>query len=118
MAIQIIRLTNNNESWNQKKRYRVNDVVNDSGGVYQNFTGGNSNPTLLIDWINISFSSPLNPVYVTADGIQNTFPLGSNSLVKQVFIESVLSLPEDWSQTGSDLVLTYAPTAGSRLQIF
>lgn len=51
MALQKVQLTNNNQSWNEKRRYKVNDVVSYSGNTYQNITGKNSIPTNLEDWI-------------------------------------------------------------------
>lgn len=44
-------LTLSNAIWNAKRRYKVNSVVKFGNAVYQNSTGRNSSPDLLIDWV-------------------------------------------------------------------
>lgn len=46
-----VKLVNGNQNWNSKKRYKINETVNYLGFIYQNITGNNSSPELLIDWI-------------------------------------------------------------------
>ena len=38
-------------AWLQSKRYKVNEVVLFDGAEYQNITGRNSSPDLLVDWV-------------------------------------------------------------------
>lgn len=45
-----VKLINNSQSWNPKKRYKINDVVIYLDINYQNKTGINSDPLLGIDW--------------------------------------------------------------------
>jgi len=52
------QLVNTNETWNAKKRYKINSVVSYLGITYQNGSGKNSDPSLnLGDWIVISGES-------------------------------------------------------------
>ena len=51
MALQKNRVVNSNRSWDAGRVYKVNEVVQIAGVVYQNLTGGNSDPTLLVDWV-------------------------------------------------------------------
>lgn len=44
------QLINTNETWNAKKRYKINAVVTYLGSTYQNSTGGNSDPISGNDW--------------------------------------------------------------------
>ena len=44
------QLTNTNETWNAKKRYKINAVVTYLGKTYQNSTGKNSEPGDGSDW--------------------------------------------------------------------
>lgn len=44
------QLTNTNETWNAKKRYKINAVVTHLGNIYQNVTGINSEPGDGSDW--------------------------------------------------------------------
>ena len=45
-----LNLINDDLTWNADRRYKVNSVVQLNGEDYQNITGKNSNPELLIDW--------------------------------------------------------------------
>jgi len=51
MALQKNRVVNSNRAWDAGRVYKVNEVVQISGVVYQNLTGGNSDPALLVDWV-------------------------------------------------------------------
>ena len=46
-----VKIFNSNENWNEKKRYKINTVVKYLGVVYQNSTGSNSEPSILLDWV-------------------------------------------------------------------
>ena len=57
--------TNTNNIWDSKKRYKVNSVVTHSGIEYLNVTGGNSLPTLAIDWL--VCRQPTGPTYTQSE---------------------------------------------------
>lgn len=46
-----IIITNTSQSWNLKKRYKINEVVLYNGFNYQNLTGSNSEPGVGLDWL-------------------------------------------------------------------
>jgi hypothetical protein len=46
-----IIITNTDQSWNSKKRYKINEVVLYNGINYQNLTGSNSEPGVGLDWL-------------------------------------------------------------------
>lgn len=50
MSKNKLSLINDNLTWNEKRRYKLNTVVSYFGISYQNNTGINSVPSLLIDW--------------------------------------------------------------------
>lgn len=58
----------NVQSWNEKKRYRVGNCVVYLGENYQNATGKNTQPDLLLDWIKISFLLPTKTSDLINDG--------------------------------------------------
>jgi lysophospholipase L1-like esterase len=45
-----LNLINDNLTWSADRRYKVNSVASLNGEDYQNITGKNSSPDLLIDW--------------------------------------------------------------------
>lgn len=45
-----VKLVNTNEIWSDKRRYKINSVVEYSGSIYQNSTGSNSEPGIGSDW--------------------------------------------------------------------
>lgn len=52
----------------------------------------------------------------TADGIQTSFDIGTNALVKMVFWGGVPLVKADWSQSGTIITITFAPPAGTLMQ--
>lgn len=121
MAQQRVQITNNNQSWNEKKRYKVNEVVNHSGGVYQNFTGANSDPSLETDWVLLKLLGNIIPfpkVQITATEGQTIFPIGTTALANGVLWNGVGLNDSDWSQTGTNITTTFPLTAGDILKPF
>lgn len=53
---------------------------------------------------------------VIADGITNTFPKGTTALAKMVFWAGVPLRAADWSNSGTDIVLTFTPASGDVIQ--
>lgn len=47
-------IVNTDDSWSEKKRYRVGEVTEYSGLFYQNVSGSNSIPGTTEDWLKIS----------------------------------------------------------------
>lgn len=52
-----VKLINTDEVWNPKKRYKINSTVSYLSINYQNSTGGNSDPTLGVDWFALNKSN-------------------------------------------------------------
>jgi len=60
-TIQQAILNCNAKEWNVNKRYRVGQSVFIGEKIYQNITGGNSNPIDLSDWILVDLATDFNP---------------------------------------------------------
>lgn len=54
-----LKIINSDKFWNEKKRYKVNDVVSYNNVDYQNVTGGNSIPSNLVDWFLVDYEPSL-----------------------------------------------------------
>ena len=106
MSIQV-KLRNNVQEWNAKRRYKVNEVVTLSGRVYQNLTGANSSPDGLTDWVMIKDS-----LTGTFESYQNTFPyVDTNVFTVPVNLVVVSVLYNDidtvnYSLVGTSLTIT------------
>lgn len=81
-----------------------------SGGIYQNSTGGNSDPTLATDWV---FIKSITPVISTAPyhvdfvaDVTQKFTLPAGILAKNVFLNNVSANGESWSQAGVEVTVT------------
>jgi hypothetical protein len=48
-----ITINNSNQTWNPKKRYKINEVVSHNGIEYQNSTGINTEPGIGSDWLSL-----------------------------------------------------------------
>lgn len=108
MALQRTQITNNNQSWSAKKRYKVNEVVTDGGNVYQNFTGGNSTPSLGTDWLflkSTGFGPGVYHVDFIADATQK-FTVPATISIHNVFLNNVSATGASWSQTGTEVTVT------------
>jgi len=112
------QLINTNETWNSKRRYKINYIVEHLGGIYQNSTGGNSDPILKIDWIFLkSTSNSLSEkLQFIADGVSATYNIGTLAIIKAIFWNSALLNDSDWSQTGTTLTLTFIPSLGDLIK--
>lgn len=53
---------------------------------------------------------------VIADGITNTFTKGTTALAKMVFTNGIPLRAADWSNSGTNIVLTFIPEAGTPIQ--
>ncbi len=114
-------LINTNENWSDKRRYKINNVVNHAGGVHQNSTGSNSDPTLGIDWVLLKLSgntTPFPKIQITATAGQTVFPLGTTALANGVLWNGVGLNDADWSQTGTSITTTFPLTAGDIFKPF
>lgn len=104
MALQRIRLQSSNQSWNEKRRYKVNSVVEHLGGVFQNTTGKNSDPTLLTDWIKIGSSAAggiasYNQDFNYIDS--QDFEVPGNAIIINIFYNGSLLMPNQYSRAGN-----------------
>lgn len=50
------------------------------------------------------------------DGIASTFNIATTATVKQVFYNSVIQDNDVWTQSGSDIILTFVPENGALIQ--
>lgn len=103
-----VKIINTNQVWDPKRRYRVNEVVNSSGNVYQNFTGGNSDPSLGTDWLFLKAISNVPVSYkqdFTADATQK-FTVPSGIVIKNAFVNFVSVAAADWNQIGTEVTVT------------
>lgn len=108
MALQITRITNNNQGWEAKRRYRVNEVVSYLGSVYQNFTGGNSNPSLATDWVFLNTVNNIPIVYANdfiADSSKQ-FTVPEGIYIKNAFLNNISVNASDRSQIGQVVTIT------------
>lgn len=53
---------------------------------------------------------------VIADGLTDTFPKGTSALAKMVFWNGVPLRAADWSNSGTNIVLTFTPASGDIIQ--
>jgi hypothetical protein len=105
MALQRQLLTNNNSDWNENQRYKVGDVVQKLGVVYQNSTGKNSDPLDLTDWVQVS---PLSNNFTQykedfAYVGSNSFTVADRLVITQVLYNK--SDITDWSLSGTTLTI-------------
>jgi hypothetical protein len=91
MTTQKQTITNSSLPWSVNKRYKVNDVVTQDGKVYQNKTGANSEPSLLIDWTFIGGST-------STPKLQEVTEAGNETTVKTIFRTS----ETEWIEIGGD----------------
>lgn len=101
-------LINTNENWSDKRRYKINNVVNYVGGIYQNITGGNSIPSLGTDWLFLKSVSNVPVAYhedFIADATQK-FNVDPGIVIKNVFLNNISAKGSDWSQTGIEVTVT------------
>lgn len=71
--------------------------------------------SLAVDSNNVSPVFPAN-YEVIADGLTDTFAKGTTALAKMVFFGGVPLRASDWSNSGTDIVLTFIPDAGTPIQ--
>ena len=108
------RLRGSVMAWNEKRRYKINQLVDFGGRIYQNFTGVNSSPDLLDDWIVVkdnltgsfsaysnefpylgvdTFTIPLNLVIVSV--LFNGFDTSNYSVLGTVLTVSDVMVTDD-----------------------
>lgn len=137
------QLINTNQTWNAKKRYKINAVVTYLGKTYQNSTGKNSEPGDGSDWYlfnplgisgtddilnesdvdGITTTEALNNLLIatglteqiefTAIGGETTHDIGTTALVKTWFWDGSPQAKSQWSQTGSVLTFAFPLSTGS-----
>lgn len=103
-----VKLINGDENWNEKKRYKINAVVNYLGSIYQNKTGINSEPSLGNDWIIVK-KLDIVPLVFHQDfyaDITQEFTIPEGILIENVFINFVSAAGADWSQSGTTVTVT------------
>lgn len=101
-----VTLVNSNQNWSQKRRYKINTVVNYGTSIVQNTTGINSDPALLTDWIFLKSSSdtPYKNDFIADVTQQFTVPSGVN--IKNVFLNGISPAGSSWSQSGNIVTVT------------
>jgi hypothetical protein len=98
-----LSLSNDTLIWDSNRRYKLNTVVEYNGVAYQNITGLNSQPNLLIDW-----QKSFDGDFVNKSGIENSLPIldvsGNN-------LGAIETNDDHVSIKGSTGVLLDAPSA-------
>lgn len=106
-----VKLINSSQSWNPKKRYKINETVSYNGIVYQNSTGINTDPTLGPNWEFVKNTNSIPVVYKNdfIDTGTHQFIVPAGIIIQNVFLGSVAS-PSDWSQSGTTITVPSAQT--------
>lgn len=73
--------------------------------------------TEALNYLNTNFSSLAPKTQFIADGTQMVFNLGVNTKAKIVFWNGVPLSGDDWSQTGTNITLTFTPDNGALIQM-
>lgn len=69
------------------------------------------------EWVTgMIVSDSVPKIQFTADGIQNSFSIGTNATIKAVFWNSALLNDLDWSQFGNTFTLTFTPANGDLIK--
>jgi len=91
-----LTLLNSNEVWNPKKRYKINSTVSFLGSNFQNTTGFNTQPDLLLDWIvtTVNLSQNLRFQTVWNTGNSQTFTIPNTFYQIQDVIVQGISLKD------------------------
>ncbi len=103
-----VKIFNSNANWNEKKRYKINSLVDYVGSTYQNSTGSNSDPTLGLDWVVVKKLDVIPVVYhqdFIASG-STDFIVDEGILIQNVFLNSISVNGADWSQSGTTVTIT------------
>lgn len=114
------QLLNSNQTWDPKRRYKINAVVGYSGGMYQNTTGGNSDPLNGSDWMVLSNAASLPAgVEFTAIGGETSFDMIYSGVAKLMFFNGVPQSKTMWNQSGSIINLNFTNplSAGDFIQM-
>lgn len=73
--------------------------------------------TLALDYLLTNLTTLPPKKQFTADGIQDTFNLSTTALAKMVFWNGVPLNGVDWTQTGTNITLTFVPDNGALIQM-
>lgn len=114
MAIEKNRFITNAPEYNSKRRYNVNNIVLFGGSKYQNITGGNGSPDLLIDWEKQPENSSGYSKILQWDGSSTiSVPIGYSGTV---FNQSTSQFCE-YSVISSNLTISTNASEGDILQL-
>jgi hypothetical protein len=89
MIGQKVKLNSFVQNWSPNKRYKISSNVRIGQNIYQNTTGVNSNPELLIDWIFVWSSSLIGLQEVTDIGATTNKKVNLNGGFDAVFLEGI-----------------------------
>lgn len=105
-----VTLYNNSQTWNPKRRVRINDTVNYLGSTYQNSTGINSDPSLLVDWVNVKKTSNEVVIYDNdfIDSGTHEFTVPAGIYIQNAFLNGAQISP--FTQTGTTVNVTNSVT--------
>jgi len=102
------KLINSNESWNAKRRYKINAVVTHNGSTWQNATGINSEPGATTDWILLKTSSVIIYDNDFVDSGTHSFTVPSGIYIQNAFLNGAQVVP--FTQTGTIVTVPSAIT--------
>lgn len=105
-----VKLINTNESWNEKKRYKINSVVSYLGSIYQNSTGANSDPVLGNDWVVVKKLDVIPVVYQDdfIDSGTHQFEVPEGILIQNAFLND--AQVGRFSQSGTTVTVSNSET--------
>jgi len=105
-----VTLYNNSQTWNPKRRVRINDTVNYLGYTYQNSTGINSDPLLLVDWVIVKKTSDEVIIYDAdfVDSGTHEFTVPTGIYIQNAFLNGAQVSP--FTQTGTTVTVTNSVT--------
>lgn len=118
MAKSKLNLENSAYAWDEKRRYKVNEIVTHLGRKYQNLTGKNSEPGVGTDWYYDDLLLKLEPIsYVAVStGANQTFtvPYEPGSVLKS---KGELYKGTEWIYSGTTLTILVSISTGNTIYI-
>ena len=118
MAKSKLNLENSAYAWDEKRRYKVNEIVTHLGKKYQNLTGKNTEPGVGLDWFYESTPAKPEPMSFSAlsTGPNQTFivPFEPGTVLKS---KGELYKLTEWTYSGTTLTILVSISIGNTIYI-
>lgn len=100
-----VTLINSDQVWNPKRRYKINEVVQHFGYVYQNSTGINTDPLLGPNWGIVKKMDVIPVIYYNEfiDSGTHEFAVPDGILIQNAFLNGAQVTP--FSQSGTSITV-------------